>query len=68
MTKMTGETDIPSGPQFEAMLDALIKARVFEVTHGKVVVNVHEGRVQSITVEERRYQHIAPKKGFNVPI
>lgn len=50
------------------MFEAMIKARVFEVTHGKITVNVHDGRIQSITVEERRYQHTSPSKGFRVPI
>lgn len=64
MTTMTGETE---NPRFEAILQALIKARAFEVVHGKIVVNLHEGHVQSIEVTERRYQHVSTKKGFVVP-
>lgn len=64
---MTGEVD-PLVQAGSDILHALQKAGVFEVKHGKVTINFHDGIVHSIVVEERRYQHIAPRKGLNIPI
>lgn len=35
----------------------LVAAGVFDLQHGKATINFHEGHVQSVHVEERRYQH-----------
>lgn len=54
-------------PLFKAFLrhrdkfEALLEGEVFDVAHGKATINYHEGRVQSIQVERRTYQHQAPR-------
>lgn len=67
MMTMTGEID-PQNPKHIDLLQALEKANVLEIHNGKVVINFHDGLVQSIIVEERRYQHMSPRKGFTPPI
>lgn len=64
---MTGAIDL-TNPKHADLLQALLLAGVFEVRDGKVVINFHSGHVQSITIEERRYQHIPPTKGVHIPI
>ena len=44
--------------------EVLVQAGVFELADGKATVNFHSGHIQTVLVEERRYQHIAPPKGF----
>ena len=67
MKNMTGAIDL-TNPKHADLLQALWAAGVFEVHDGKVTVNFHAGHVQSITVEERRYQHIPLGRPAHVPI
>lgn len=44
--------------------EVLLGAGVFELADGKATINVNHGIIQSVSVEERRYTHVAPPKGF----
>lgn len=56
-------------PLFQAFLrhkqrfEIMLNAGLFDVTDGKATVNYHSGNVQSISVEERRYQHVPIASG-----
>lgn len=46
------------------MLRAMNHGKVFECTHGEIVINMHEGHVQSISVKNRTYQHTSSGSGL----
>ena len=56
-------------PLFKAFLahkepfEIMLKSEVFDLQHGKAILNFHEGRVQNIVIERRTYQHQTPR-GF----
>lgn len=66
--------DVADLPLFEAflknrtMIAALDAAGAFSTSHGKMTVSYHEGHIQTILIEERRYQHVVSIPGRNVPI
>ncbi len=41
------------------MLRAMNNGNVFDCQHGKITINMHEGHVQTIMVENRTYQHVS---------
>lgn len=47
-----------------AMLEAMNHGKIFDCQHGKITINMHEGHVQSVTVENRTYQHVATGNGI----
>lgn len=48
-----------NGADIQEAFKILREAGVFDLQHGKVTINMHEGHIQSIVIERRTYQHVA---------
>lgn len=44
--------------------EVMLQSGVFDLADGKATINFHSGHVQTVLVEERRYQHVVLPKGF----
>ena len=57
---MLARVDLPLFKAFirhKEPFEVLVHAEVFEMANGKAIVNFHDGRVQSVVLERRTYQH-----------
>lgn len=71
---LIAKVDVPAFLAFkdnQEVVRILAESGVFKVQQGKVTLNIHNGQIQSVHVDERRFQRVsggnAPSGGKDAP-
>ena len=71
---LIARVDVPAFLVFkdnQEVIKILASAGVFKIQQGKVTINIHNGQIQSVHVDERRFQRASggnPHSGAKDPV